>query len=92
MSALLIVNTVFRDFEDPLLTTIRDFMISKGATELEEDIIQPNPPLEPVDDLPTSETTLSAPLPRSRLQHIPLIRKALATQQTKKLTKITSAI
>jgi len=43
VSALLILNRTFEDFDDPLVESIRNLMISKGATEVDEQDPQSDP-------------------------------------------------
>jgi hypothetical protein len=86
ISGFLIFNRVFADFDDPLVPAVRNFMASKGATEVEEDILIPDPIPDPEPTMPGSSEVKVVDL-KSRLRHIPFIGKALAISRAEKSKK-----
>jgi len=80
VSALLVFNRAFQDFDDPLVQSIRILMISKGATEVDEEIAIPDPAPDPESVRPDS-TQGEVVNHRSSLRNLPLIGKPLADRR-----------
>lgn len=85
--ALSIFNKVFLNFNDPLVPWVRDFMISKGATAVEEGSSEKLPLETTTFEMQTTTySTTSGDGGEARvesLQSIPLLGKALAKRRAK---------
>ena len=83
ISGILIFNRVFADFDDPLVTLIRNLMLSKGATEVEEDIPIPDLTPDPEPTIPYSTEVKVVNLKSTR-RLVPIIGKALTIGRAEK--------
>ncbi|KAL2064627.1 hypothetical protein VTL71DRAFT_3764 [Oculimacula yallundae] len=85
VSALLIFNRTFSGFDDPLVRNIQQWMVSKGAIELEEDVSDSHPPFPPAASRSADSPQRPEEKRKSRLRYLPIFGKGMAARRNEKL-------